>query len=115
MYHHLYVLFLFALKFSFDSSLLQLVKIKTENYGLEVKSTFTNKIVSSLSKESDAYKTGLREGKKVISHQVNYLDVNKPIVLKVLSNNNTEETFILERSGKAVSVPQYMLVMEEKI
>lgn len=90
-----------------NTAALQFVKIKPEEYGVDIKSTFINKVVSGLSKETDAYKKGLREGQKVISHEVNYDDVNKPILLKVLSNNNKEEIFLLERSGKAGSVPQY--------
>ncbi len=74
---------------------------------MDIKSTFINEIVTGLSIDSDGYKKGLRDGQKVISHKVNYDDVNKPILLTVLSKNNTEESFLLERLGKAVSVPQY--------
>lgn len=91
-----------------NQSILQFVKIKPEDYGLDIKSTFINKVVAGLSKESDAYKKGLRDGQKVMSYDVNYRDINKPILLKVLSHNkNLEETFLLERCGKAVLVPQY--------
>jgi predicted metalloprotease with PDZ domain len=91
-----------------DAATLQFVKMKPENYGFDIKSTFINKVVAGLAKETDAYKKGMRSGQKVISYKVNYDDVNKPILLKVLSENNSEKEFLLERTGKAISVAQYL-------
>ena len=88
---------------------LNLVKIKPENYGLDLKSTFINKIVSGVSEKSTAYQKGLRNGQKVISYQVNYDDINKPILLKIVSNHHTESHFLLERDGLDVLVPQYQI------
>lgn len=86
---------------------LYFVTIKPENYGFDLKSTFISKKISGLTKKSNAYKSGLRNGQKLISYNVNYDELNKPISLKVLTHDNREETFLLERIGKEVLVPQY--------
>jgi predicted metalloprotease with PDZ domain len=94
--------------FFFDETKkLEWVKIKPEEYGIDLKSMTIDKIVSGISKKSVAYQQGLRNGQKIISHEVNYKDINKPILLKTLVLDNTEQEFLLERKGKAMLVPQY--------
>lgn len=89
------------------SKKLEWVKIKPENYGVDLKSMTIDKVVSGVNKKSVAYQKGLRNGQKVVSYQVNYKDINKPILLKTLALDDTEHEFLLERKGKGMRVPQY--------
>ena len=90
-----------------DEAKLRHMQIKPEEYGIDIKLTFIDKKITGLLKTSPAYQQGLRNGQELLSYEFDHKDINKALLLKVRSDNLSENSFLLERIKPAVDVPQY--------
>ena len=63
-----------------------------------------NPIISSVEKESSAYKSGLKKGDKIISIDNHNIDTSDDISLYIAIANGKKSTFKIERKGKNIEI-----------